>query len=288
MGRADDGLRADGRTGPPAVSAVLLEPAGAEREPRQVASTTRCRRRSRSGSRTGHTSAWSPTRWVAADDERSDNTQSDAATWSGAGAASISPYEASRNRAVAAPTTDPRALGGAGLGAAVRQGKKFAEQRGSGLERDPRRVAALRDFPLLVGHPLFFRSSYCNVPGAVPGRPASRPSRSWPMFAQELRSLDPDQRPVFNKGAFESVGHLQLLLRHRRRTDHLSTASPATATRTCLSSRTPRCAGTSTCSFGSRPSTSGTGTSSVTQGSSVAWRSTTTWQVPTSGSGRVR
>ena len=53
--RADDRLRALAGPGAAALSAVLRQPAGPQREPRRVASTTRCRRSSRSDSRTAST-----------------------------------------------------------------------------------------------------------------------------------------------------------------------------------------------------------------------------------------
>ena len=205
----------------------------------------------------------------------SDNTQSDATTWSGA-SGSISPFEESRNRALA--TDDVTHV----LSAALVWDLPIGQGLDRCQEHAPRRVAALGDLPLLLGYPVLLPLELLQRPRPVPG--GLHPGGGREHLCAGLRQPRGDPADL-QQGCLRVGGFLQLLLRHRR-AGHQPTASPATATPTSLSSRTPGCSGTSTCSSGSRPSTCGTGTTGTgTRPSGAATRSTPTSTAPTSGSG---
>ena len=129
----------------------------------------------------------------------SDNTQRDALTWNSA-SGSISPFEQSRNRALA--TDDVTHVLSAALvwDLPIGKGRKF-------LDTDGVANAILGGWQLSTifrdssGIPFFFRSSYCNVPGQF--RTACIPSTSGDIFAQSFDNLDVT-KPIFNPGAFES------------------------------------------------------------------------------------
>jgi hypothetical protein len=129
----------------------------------------------------------------------SDNTQRDALTWNQA-SGSISPYEVSRNRALA--TDDVMHTLSAALvwDLPFGNGRRWANSGGAAN-------AILGGWQLSTvlrassGIPFFFRSSYCNVPGQF--RAACIPSSSGDIFAQSFDNLDV-ARPIFNASAFES------------------------------------------------------------------------------------
>jgi hypothetical protein len=129
----------------------------------------------------------------------SDNTQRDALTWSGA-SGSISPYEESRNRALA--TDDVTHVLSAALvwDLPFGKGKRWADKEGfSNVLLGGWQLSTV--FRYSSGIPFFFRSGYCNVPGQF--RAACIPSITGDVFAQDFGSLDVT-KPVFNTSAFES------------------------------------------------------------------------------------
>jgi hypothetical protein len=129
----------------------------------------------------------------------SDNTQSDALTWNSAGG-SISPYEESRNRALA--TDDVTHVLSAALvwDLPFGKGRRFADKEGvTNALLGGWQLSTI--FRYSSGIPFFFRSGYCNVPGEF--RAACIPSMSGDIFAQDFDNLDVT-KPVFNRSAFES------------------------------------------------------------------------------------
>jgi hypothetical protein len=133
----------------------------------------------------------------------SDNTQRDATTWSGLQGV-ISPFERERNEAIAATDT-PHVLSAAFVyQLPFGEGRRWA--RTGGL------VNALAGgwqmstiFRYSSGLPMYFRSSFCNVPGQF--RAACIPAIIDPsaVFAQDRGSFDPGRGPLFNAAAFEPV-----------------------------------------------------------------------------------
>lgn len=129
----------------------------------------------------------------------SDNAQRDALTWNSA-SGSISPYEQSRNRALA--TDDVTHVLSAALvwDLPFGKGRKWANAGGASN-------AILGGWQLSTvlrmssGIPFFFRSSYCNVPGQF--RAACIPSTNGDIFAQDFDNLDVS-RSIFNASAFTS------------------------------------------------------------------------------------
>jgi hypothetical protein len=126
----------------------------------------------------------------------SDNIQRSALTWNGASGV-ISPYEQSRNWALAADDTTHV------LSAALVWDVPFGRNASSGLSK-----ALLHGWQLSTifryssGVPFFFRSSQCNVPGQF--RVGCIPSINGNPFAQDVGSYDPGKGPLFNTGAFEN------------------------------------------------------------------------------------
>ncbi|MFI5077598.1 MAG: hypothetical protein ACHQRO_09665, partial [Vicinamibacteria bacterium] len=133
----------------------------------------------------------------------SDNTQRDSTTWSGLQGV-ISPFERDRNDAIAATDT-PHVLSAAFVyQLPFGEGKKYANTGGI--------VNALVGgwqmstiFRYSSGTPLYFRSSFCNVPGQF--RAGCIPAIVNPsaVFAQDKDNYDPGRGPLFNAGAFEPV-----------------------------------------------------------------------------------
>jgi hypothetical protein len=125
----------------------------------------------------------------------SDNTQRDALTWSGAGGV-ISPYEESRNRALA--VDDVTHVLSAALVWDIPVGKDSTGAKKALL--DGWQLSTILRYS--SGVPFFFRSSYCNVPGQF--RAGCIPTISGDPFAQDVGSVDPEKGPLFNTGAFEN------------------------------------------------------------------------------------
>jgi hypothetical protein len=135
----------------------------------------------------------------------SDNTQSDATTWSGAHGV-ISPFEKNRTKAVTVDDV-PHVLSAAFVyELPVGRGKRYLTQGGV-------TQALLGGWQLSTifryssGLPFFFRvnGTACNVPGQF--RAGCIPAITNPdaVFAQDKGSYDPNAGPLFNKSAFEPV-----------------------------------------------------------------------------------
>jgi hypothetical protein len=133
----------------------------------------------------------------------SDNTQREAVTWSGLQGV-ISPFERERNESIAATDT-PHVLSAAFVyELPFGQGKRYLNEGGV--------VNALAGgwqmstiFKYSSGLPMYFRSSFCNVPGAFRAGCIPGIVNLDAVFAQEKGSFDPNAGPLFNKNAFESV-----------------------------------------------------------------------------------
>ncbi len=129
----------------------------------------------------------------------SDNAQRDALTWNTA-SGSISPYEQSRNRALATDDVTHTLSAALVWDLPVGKGKKWMDKGGAAN-------AILGGWQLSTvfrassGIPFFFRSSYCNVPSQF--RAACIPSSSGDIFAQSFDNLDVT-KPIFNPSAFTS------------------------------------------------------------------------------------
>jgi hypothetical protein len=135
--------------------------------------------------------------WTSA----SDATQKSAETWNGAGGL-ISPYEQDRNWALSADDVTHVLSAALVWDIPVGKGKKFVDKGGAAN-------ALLGGWTLSTifryssGLPLYFRSSYCNVPGQFGA--GCIPSSTGSIFAQDLGSYDPNKGPLFNVNAFESA-----------------------------------------------------------------------------------
>jgi len=130
-----------------------------------------------------------------------DFVQSDSDTWTGASGV-ISPYEQERNWAPAVDDVTHV------LSAALVWDLPFGKGR-KWLDTDGVANAVLGGWQLSTifryssALPLFFRSSYCNVPWQF--RVGCIPSITGDVFAQDKGSFDPDKGPLFEQDAFESV-----------------------------------------------------------------------------------
>ncbi|MCG6925289.1 MAG: TonB-dependent receptor [Acidobacteria bacterium] len=129
----------------------------------------------------------------------SDNTQSDATTWSGA-SGSISPYEQERNRALAVDDVTHVLSAALVWDLPIGQGKRYMDTDGvANAILGGWQLSSI--FRYSSGIPFFFRSGYCNVPGQF--RAACIPSISGDIFAQDFKNLDVTSS-IFNRSAFES------------------------------------------------------------------------------------
>ena len=130
----------------------------------------------------------------------SDSVQKSSDTWNGAGGV-ISPYEQSRNWALAANDVTHVLSAALVWDIPVGKGRKFLDKEGA-------TNALLGGWSLSTifryssGIPYYFRSSYCNVPGQF--RAACIPSSSGNVFAQDPGSFDPGKGPLFSASAFQS------------------------------------------------------------------------------------
>jgi Carboxypeptidase regulatory-like domain len=133
----------------------------------------------------------------------SDNTQREAVTWSGLQGV-ISPFEPERNDVIAATDT-PHVLSAAFVyELPFGQGKKYLNEGGV--------VNALVGgwqmstiFRYSSGLPLYFRSSFCNVPGQFRAGCIPAIINADQVFAQDKSDFDPARGPLFNSAAFEPV-----------------------------------------------------------------------------------
>ena len=139
-----------------------------------------------------------------------DNTQSDATTWSGASGV-ISPYEQSRNRALAVDDVTHVLSAALVWDLPVGKGKKYVDTDGvANAILGGWQLSTI--FRYSSGIPFYFRSSYCNVPGQF--RAGCIPSTNGDIFAQDFgqprrheAGLQPERVHV--------AGRVQLLLRQR-------------------------------------------------------------------------
>jgi len=133
----------------------------------------------------------------------SDNTQRDAVTWSGLQGV-ISPFEKDRNDAIAATDT-PHVLSAAFVyELPVGQGKKYLNEGGiANVLAGGWQMSTI--FKYSSGLPLYFRSGFCNVPGAFRAACIPGITNAGSVFAQDKGSFDPAKGPLFNKDAFEPV-----------------------------------------------------------------------------------
>lgn len=133
----------------------------------------------------------------------SDNTQRDAVTWSGLQGV-ISPFEPGRNEVIAATDT-PHVLSAAFVyELPVGEGRKYLTEPGmANALVGGWQLSTI--FKYSSGLPFYFRSGFCNVPGAF--RVGCIPAITNPsaVFAQDKGSFDPAAGPLLNKDAFESV-----------------------------------------------------------------------------------
>jgi hypothetical protein len=133
----------------------------------------------------------------------SDNTQRDAVTWSGLQGV-ISPFEAERNEVIAATDT-PHVLSAAFVyELPVGQGRKYLNTGGvTNALVGGWQMSTI--FKYSSGLPMYFRSGFCNVPGAFRAGCIPAITDAGSAFAQDKGSFDPNAGPLFNKNAFESV-----------------------------------------------------------------------------------
>jgi hypothetical protein len=135
----------------------------------------------------------------------SDNTQTDATTWSGAHGV-ISPFEKHRTKAVTVDDV-PHVLSAAFVyELPFGQGRKYLNQGGvANALLGGWQVSSI--FRYSSGLPFFFRvnGTACNVPGQF--RAGCIPAITNPgaVFAQNKGSFDPNAGPLFNKDAFEPL-----------------------------------------------------------------------------------
>jgi hypothetical protein len=133
--------------------------------------------------------------------DASDSTQKSGDTWNGAGGV-ISPYEYSRNWALASNDVTHVLSAALVWDVPVGKGKKYVDKGGAAN-------AILGGWTLSTifryssGVPLYFRSSYCNVPGEF--RAGCIPAITGDIWAQDKGSFDPAKGPLFNVNAFESA-----------------------------------------------------------------------------------
>jgi hypothetical protein len=136
----------------------------------------------------------------------SDNTQTDATTWSGAHGV-ISPFEKNRTQAVTVDDV-PHVLSSAFVYELPFGASKKYLTRGGATNALVGGWQVSTIFRYSSGLPFFFRvnGTACNVPGQF--RAGCIPALTKPnaVFAQDKGSYDPNAGPLFNRDAFEPVG----------------------------------------------------------------------------------
>jgi len=111
----------------------------------------------------------------------------------------ISPYEVDRNWALAADDVTHTLSAALVWELPIGKGKKYLDKGGlSNAILGGWELSTI--FRYSSGLPLFFRSSYCNVPGEF--RAGCIPSSTGNVFAQDMGSFDPAKGPLFNVAAF--------------------------------------------------------------------------------------
>jgi hypothetical protein len=131
----------------------------------------------------------------------SDNTQRDAVTWSGLQGV-MSPFERERNESIAATDT-PHVLSAAFVyQLPFGEGRRYANTGGVvGALAGGWQLSTI--FRYSSGLPLYFRSSFCNVPGQFRAGCIPAVVNADAVFAQDKGSFDPGKGPLFNASAFE-------------------------------------------------------------------------------------
>ena len=133
----------------------------------------------------------------------SENTQRDALTWNGVDGV-ISPFERDRNYTIASSDT-PHVLSAAFV-------YELPFGRGKRLMNEGGALNALVGgwqlstiYRYSSGLPMYFRSSFCNVPGQFRAGCIPAITNLSAVFAQDKNNFDPGRGPLFNKDAFEPV-----------------------------------------------------------------------------------
>jgi hypothetical protein len=134
----------------------------------------------------------------------SSNTQRDANTWSGI-TGIISPFERSRNYVISQSDT-PHVLSAAFVyELPFGHGKKY----GNGVNHIANGLIGGWQLSTIYkyasGVPMYFRSGYCNVPGAFRAGCIPSITDAGSVFAQDKGSFDPGLGPLLNKDAFTPV-----------------------------------------------------------------------------------
>ena len=136
----------------------------------------------------------------------SDNTQRDAVTWSGLQGV-ISPYEASRNEAIAATDT-PHVLSAAFVyELPFGKGKRHMNDIGTGMNALVGGWQLSTIFRYSSGLPLYFRvnGTACNVPGQFRAACIPAVTNASSFWAQDKGSFDPAKGPLFSSSAFQPL-----------------------------------------------------------------------------------
>ena len=203
VGRADDGMRAVGRAGAAAVSAVLRQPAGPQREPRRVALQL-APDEARKAVLGRHLRAGVV---HAVEDHRQRLGQH-------AARRRHVERRAGRHLAVRAraqrrdrAATTRRTCCRPRSSTSCRSAGQEAPERRRRDERVGRRVAGEHDLPLLVRDCRCSSESAARLQRPGPFRAGCIPAIVNPdaVFAQDKGSFDPAKGPLFNKDAFEPV-----------------------------------------------------------------------------------
>ena len=116
------------------------------------------------------------------------------------------------------------------------------------------------------GLPLYFRSGFCNVPGAFRAACIPGITNAGSVFAQDKGSFDPAKGPLFNKDAFEPVSAFNFYYGKGNRVEESQRAFGYHNQDLSFIKNTTDGAAARTCSSASRSSTSGTGTCSRNPG----------------------
>ena len=116
----------------------------------------------------------------------------------------ISPFEKGRNEAISSTDT-PHVLSAAFVyELPIGQGRKYLDQPGlANVFFGGWQMSTI--FRYSSGLPMYFRSDFCNVPGAFRAGCIPAIVNAGAVFAQDKGSFDPAKGPLFNKDAFESV-----------------------------------------------------------------------------------
>jgi len=132
----------------------------------------------------------------------SDNTQRDALTWGGVQGV-ISPYERSRNESVALDDTRHVLSAAFVYELPAGKGKKYMNTGVGAWVLGGWQASTI--FRYSSAMPMFFRSSFCNVPGQFRAGCIPAVTNPGAVFAQEKGSFDPAKGPLLNPAAFQPL-----------------------------------------------------------------------------------